>query len=194
MESLHEAAEFVRAVEHSQDLPVSVPEEIAWENGWITTAELEEAAKAYGKSVYGRHLRRSPPASWSTARASTRNRGDTNMAGRPSPQEHHRHGRLRLHRQQLRALRRGQPPDVHVTVLDKADLRRQPREHRRAAVGPRGARRGRHLRRRAAGQVGPRPRRHRALRGRSPTTTTPSPTRSPSCAPTSRAPFACLRP
>ena len=58
MESLHEAAEFVRAVEHSQDLPVSVPEEIAWENGWITTAELEEAAKAYGKSVYGRHLKK----------------------------------------------------------------------------------------------------------------------------------------
>ena len=58
MESLHEAAEFVRAVEHSQDLPVSVPEEIAWENGWITTAGLEEAAKAYGKSVYGRHLKK----------------------------------------------------------------------------------------------------------------------------------------
>lgn len=58
MESLHEAAEFVRAVEHSQDLPVSVPEEIAWENGWISTAELEEAAKAYGKSVYGRHLKK----------------------------------------------------------------------------------------------------------------------------------------
>ena len=58
MESLHEAAEFVRAVEHSQDLPVSVPEEIAWGNGWITTAELEEAAKAYGKSVYGQHLKK----------------------------------------------------------------------------------------------------------------------------------------
>ena len=58
MESLHEAAEFVRAVEHSQDLPVSVPEEIAWENGWISTAELEGAAKAYGKSVYGRHLKK----------------------------------------------------------------------------------------------------------------------------------------
>ena len=58
MESLHEAAEFVRAVEHSQDLPVSVPEEIAWENGWITTAGLEEAAKAYGKSVYGQHLKK----------------------------------------------------------------------------------------------------------------------------------------
>ena len=58
MESLHEAAEFVRAVEHSQDLPVSVPEEIAWENGWITTAELEEAAEAYCKSVYGQHLKK----------------------------------------------------------------------------------------------------------------------------------------
>ena len=58
MESLHEASEFVRAVEHSQDLPVSVPEEIAWENGWTTTEQLEEAAKAYGKSVYGQHLKK----------------------------------------------------------------------------------------------------------------------------------------
>ena len=58
MESLHEAAEFVRAVEHSQDLPVSVPEEIAWENGWITTEGLKEAAEAYGKSVYGQHLKK----------------------------------------------------------------------------------------------------------------------------------------
>ena len=58
MESLHEASEFVRAVEHSQDLPVSVPEEIAWENGWIGTEQLEAAAEAYGKSVYGQHLRK----------------------------------------------------------------------------------------------------------------------------------------
>lgn len=58
MESLHEASEFVRAVEHSQDLPVSVPEEIAWENGWITTEELERAAEAYGKSAYGQHLKK----------------------------------------------------------------------------------------------------------------------------------------
>ncbi len=34
------------------------PQEIAWENGWITTAELEEAAEAYGKSVYGQHLKK----------------------------------------------------------------------------------------------------------------------------------------
>ena len=57
MESLHEASEFVRSVERAQDLPVSVPEEIAWENGWISTGQLLEAADAYGKSVYGRHLK-----------------------------------------------------------------------------------------------------------------------------------------
>ncbi len=58
MESLHEASEFVRAVEHSQDLPVSVPEEIAWENGWIDSDQLLAAAEAYGKSVYGQHLKK----------------------------------------------------------------------------------------------------------------------------------------
>ena len=58
MESLYEAGEFVRAVERAQDLPVCVPEEIAWGNGWITTEELEDAAERYGKSEYGRHLKR----------------------------------------------------------------------------------------------------------------------------------------
>lgn len=58
MESLFEAGEFVRAVERSQGLPVCVPEEVAWENGWISTAELLEAAGRCGKSEYGRHLRR----------------------------------------------------------------------------------------------------------------------------------------
>ena len=58
MESLYEAGEFVRSVERAQDLPVSVPEEIAWENGWITTEGLRGAAEAYGKSVYGQHLKK----------------------------------------------------------------------------------------------------------------------------------------
>ncbi len=58
MESLYEAGEFVRAVERAQDLPVSVPEEVAWENGWISDADLSAAAEAYGKSAYGAHLRR----------------------------------------------------------------------------------------------------------------------------------------
>lgn len=58
MESLYEAGEFVRAVERAQDTPVAVLEEIAFENGWIGVDALLSAADAYGKSVYGAHLRR----------------------------------------------------------------------------------------------------------------------------------------
>ena len=58
MESLYEAGEFVRAVERSQDMPVSVLEEIAYENGWIGRATLLACAERYGKSEYGRHLRK----------------------------------------------------------------------------------------------------------------------------------------
>ncbi len=56
MESLFEASEFVRAVERSQGLSVSVIEEIAFHNGWISKDKLVEAAQKYGKSVYGQHL------------------------------------------------------------------------------------------------------------------------------------------
>lgn len=58
MESLFEASEFVRAVERSQGLSVSVIEETAFENGWITRDQLMEAAQKYGKSVYGQHLKK----------------------------------------------------------------------------------------------------------------------------------------
>ena len=58
MESLFEASEFVRAVERSQGMPVSIPEEIAFENGWIKHEELIEAAERYGKSEYGKHLKK----------------------------------------------------------------------------------------------------------------------------------------
>lgn len=58
MESLYEAGEFVRSVERAQDVPVSVLEEIAWENGWISTELLLKCAERYGKSVYGQHLKR----------------------------------------------------------------------------------------------------------------------------------------
>lgn len=57
MESLFEASQFVRTVEQAQDLPVSVPEEIAYENGWITQEQLVSCADRYGKSDYGRHLK-----------------------------------------------------------------------------------------------------------------------------------------
>ena len=57
MESLYEAGEFVRSVERAQDLPVCVPEEIAYENGWIGKQALTAAAERYGKSSYGKHLK-----------------------------------------------------------------------------------------------------------------------------------------
>ena len=57
MESLFEASQFVRTVETAQDLPVSVPEEIAFENGWISRERLLDCAERYGKSDYGAHLR-----------------------------------------------------------------------------------------------------------------------------------------
>ncbi len=58
MESLFEASEFVRAVERSQGLSVSVLEEIAFENGWISREALLDAAGKYGKSDYGAHLKK----------------------------------------------------------------------------------------------------------------------------------------
>lgn len=58
MESLYEAGEFVRAVERAQDTPVSILEEIAFENGWIDRETLLACAERYGKSVYGQHLKK----------------------------------------------------------------------------------------------------------------------------------------
>lgn len=57
MESLYEASNYVRAVERSQGLAVSVLEEIAFENGWIDVDMLAKAAEYYGKSTYGIHLK-----------------------------------------------------------------------------------------------------------------------------------------
>lgn len=56
MASLFEAANFVRAVERTQGMPVSVIEEIAYYNKWISHEQLMEAAHKYGKSDYGKHL------------------------------------------------------------------------------------------------------------------------------------------
>ena len=56
MESLYEASEFVRAVERSQGMPVSVLEEIAYENGWISHDALLASARRFEKSEYGKHL------------------------------------------------------------------------------------------------------------------------------------------
>ena len=57
MESLVDAAEFVRMIEKRQGVKISAPEEIAYRNGWIDTEHLMESAWRYGKSPYGQHLK-----------------------------------------------------------------------------------------------------------------------------------------
>ena len=56
VDSLSEAAEFVRVVETREGVQISAPEEIAHRNGWIGQEKLEQAAGIYGKSPYGKHL------------------------------------------------------------------------------------------------------------------------------------------
>lgn len=58
MDSLFEAAEFVRVLSQRQDVTISAPEEIAYRNGWISKEQLMKIAEGYGKSPYGEHLKK----------------------------------------------------------------------------------------------------------------------------------------
>lgn len=58
VDSLNEAAEFVKAVQNRAGIPVSVLEEIAFNNGWIDKEHLLNSAKAYGKAPYGQYLQK----------------------------------------------------------------------------------------------------------------------------------------
>ncbi len=57
MDSLVEAADFVRMIQARQSVVISAPEEIAYRNGWIDREKLTESAQRYGKSPYGEHLK-----------------------------------------------------------------------------------------------------------------------------------------
>ncbi|MBR0514252.1 MAG: glucose-1-phosphate thymidylyltransferase RfbA [Clostridia bacterium] len=57
MDSLVDAADFVRMIQKRQSIVISAPEEIAFKNGWITKEKLIESAERYGKSPYGAHLK-----------------------------------------------------------------------------------------------------------------------------------------
>ncbi len=57
MDSLVDAADFVRTIEQRQGVKISAPEEIAYKNEWITKEKLLESASRYGKSPYGMHLK-----------------------------------------------------------------------------------------------------------------------------------------
>jgi glucose-1-phosphate thymidylyltransferase len=57
VDSLVEAADFVRMIEQRQGIKISAPEEIAYKNGWITKEKLLMSADRYGSSPYGVHLK-----------------------------------------------------------------------------------------------------------------------------------------
>ena len=55
-DSLHEAAAYIRTLEHRQGLKVGCPEEVAYRMGWIDAEQLEELAAPLKKSGYGNYL------------------------------------------------------------------------------------------------------------------------------------------
>jgi glucose-1-phosphate thymidylyltransferase len=55
-DSLLEAAEFVRVLQHRQGQLVCSPDEIAFHNGWIGVEELKGLAAKFGKTQYARRL------------------------------------------------------------------------------------------------------------------------------------------
>ena len=58
MDTLIDAAEFVRTIEKRQGIKISALEEIAYRNDWIDKETLLSAAKDYGNSPYGEHLKK----------------------------------------------------------------------------------------------------------------------------------------
>jgi glucose-1-phosphate thymidylyltransferase len=57
-DSLLEASHFVHTIEKRQGLKVACLEEIAYNNGWISAAELSAQAERLGKTGYGQYLDR----------------------------------------------------------------------------------------------------------------------------------------
>ncbi|MCL1899643.1 MAG: glucose-1-phosphate thymidylyltransferase RfbA, partial [Promicromonosporaceae bacterium] len=55
-DSLLDASEYVRTIEHRQGLKVGSPEEVAWRRGFLTDDELRTRAEALIKSGYGAYL------------------------------------------------------------------------------------------------------------------------------------------
>lgn len=55
--SLLDAGNFVRTLEKRQGLQTGSPDEIAFEKGWITPAQLNERADLFRKNAYGQYLK-----------------------------------------------------------------------------------------------------------------------------------------
>ncbi|TGQ66953.1 MAG: glucose-1-phosphate thymidylyltransferase RfbA [Mesorhizobium sp.] len=57
-DSLNDASSFVRTIERRQGIKVACPEEIAFEQGWLTAEEVLRRATRLGKNEYAAYLRR----------------------------------------------------------------------------------------------------------------------------------------
>ena len=57
MDSLVDAADFVRMVEKRQGIKISAPEEIAYKNGWITKEDVLKVYEILKKNQYGQYLK-----------------------------------------------------------------------------------------------------------------------------------------
>jgi glucose-1-phosphate thymidylyltransferase len=55
-DSLLQAAQFIQTIQARQGLMVSCPEEIAFAEGWIDAARLNELARPLAKTAYGQYL------------------------------------------------------------------------------------------------------------------------------------------
>ncbi|WP_281978535.1 glucose-1-phosphate thymidylyltransferase RfbA [Pseudorhizobium flavum] len=55
-DSLLEASEFVRTIQHRQGTHIACIEEIAFQNGWISKEALIEYGHYYSKTAYGKYL------------------------------------------------------------------------------------------------------------------------------------------
>ena len=55
-QSLLEASNYIETIEARQGLRVCCPEEIAWNNGWISDQDLEALAQPLKKNGYGQYL------------------------------------------------------------------------------------------------------------------------------------------
>ena len=57
-DSLLQASQFIATLEHRQGLKVACPEEIAYRQGWIDSAQVERLAQPLLKNGYGQYLMR----------------------------------------------------------------------------------------------------------------------------------------
>ena len=56
IDSLHQASNYVKAIQDRQGMMISCLEEIAWRNGWISDSQLENLGVSYKGSPHGKYI------------------------------------------------------------------------------------------------------------------------------------------